>query len=205
VNDYWNTAATVGYDTPFGKSRITLSSNTRTEYRNSVGLIGEAVSGGDYAPARSSVHTTSLSENLRLKYKISGSSSVGLKGKFAWLGTDGDRADFTRINAFDFSYGATATLQLPWHFQLATDLTMFSRRGYEGSSINTDNLIWNARLLRSALKGRLTFMLEGFDILGQLDNVTRTVNAQGRTETYTNVLRRYALLHVVYRFDIKKL
>ena len=31
--------------------------------------------------------------------------------------------------------------------------------------------------------------------------VTRIVNAQGRTETYTNVLPRYALLHVVYRFN----
>ena len=35
----------------------------------------------------------------------------------------------------------------------------------------------------------------------ELDNVTRIVNAQGRTETYTNVLPRYALLHVVYRFN----
>jgi len=44
-------------------------------------------------------------------------------------------------------------------------------------------------------------MLDGFDILGQLDNVTRNVNAQGRTETYTNVMPRYALLHVTYRFN----
>ena len=44
-------------------------------------------------------------------------------------------------------------------------------------------------------------MLDGFDLLGQLDNVTRTVNAQGRTETCTNVLPRYALLHLVYRFS----
>ena len=38
-------------------------------------------------------------------------------------------------------------------------------------------------------------------ILGQLSNVTRTMNAQGRTETYTNVMPRYGLLHVVYRFN----
>ena len=44
-------------------------------------------------------------------------------------------------------------------------------------------------------------MVDGFDLLGQLDNVTRIVNAQGRTETYTNVLPRYALLHVVYRLN----
>ncbi len=134
-------------------------------------------------------------------YKVGSSSNVGLKGNFAWYNTNSDRTDFNRINAFNFNYGAIATLQLPWHLQLATDLTMFSRRGYEGSSMNTDNLIWNARLSYTMLKGRLTWMLDGFDLLGQLDNVTRVVNAQGRTETYTNVLPRYAMLHVVYRFN----
>ena len=44
-------------------------------------------------------------------------------------------------------------------------------------------------------------MLDGFDILGQLNNVTRTLNAQGRTETFTNVMPRYALLHIVWRFN----
>lgn len=78
---------------------------------------------------------------------------------------------------------------------------MFSRRGYEGSAMNTDNLIFNARLSRSIMKGKSTVMLDGFDIQGNLDNVTRFVNAQGRTETYTNVMPRYALLHVVYHFN----
>lgn len=51
------------------------------------------------------------------------------------------------------------------------------------------------------LNDKWVVMLDGFDILGQLSNVTRTLNAQGRTETYTNVMPRYGLLHVVYRFN----
>ena len=45
-------------------------------------------------------------------------------------------------------------------------------------------------------------MLDGFDILGQLNNVTRTMNAQGITETYSNVIPRYVMLHAVYHFNI---
>ena len=202
VDGNWMTAATVGYETPLDKKhRLTLSTNTRAEYRNSVDLIGESTTGGNFSPVESAVHTTHLGEDLRLNYKVGSSSTVGLKGNFAWYNTNSDRTDFNRINAFNFNYGAIATIQLPWHLQLATDLTMFSRRGYEGSSMNTDNLIWNARLSYTMLKGRLTWMLDGFDLLGQLDNVTRVVNAQGRTETYTNVLPRYALLHVIYRLN----
>ena len=95
----------------------------------------------------------------------------------------------------------TAIVKLPWNLELSSDMTLYSRTGYADSQLNTNDLVWNARLARPFLKGRLVVMLDGFDILGQLDNVTRNVNAQGRTETYTNVMPRYALLHVTYRFN----
>lgn len=43
----------------------------------------------------------------------------------------------------------------------------------------------------------------GFDILHQISTVRRTVNAQGRTETWYNTIPSYAILSVVYRLDIK--
>ena len=61
--------------------------------------------------------------------------------------------------------------------------------------------MWNARLSRPFLKGRFLVVVDGFDLLGQLSNVTRTLNAQGRTETYTNVMPRYALFHIIYRLN----
>jgi hypothetical protein len=199
TNGNWTAAAIIGYETPLDRHRrLTLSADTRAQYRNSVDLIGERTTGGNDAPTESTVHTTQLGENLRLNYKIGSSSAIGFKGNLTWYNTNSDRTAFTRINAFNFNYGVITTLQLPWHLQLATDIIMFSRRGYEGNVMNTDNLIWNARLSYTTLRGRLTWMLDSFDLLAQLDNVTRTINAQGRIETYTNVLPRYALLHVVY-------
>lgn len=201
VDGNWNAGATVGYVSPLGKSPFTLTSNSHAEYLHSVDLIGNASSGSDYMTSNSAVGTTSLSQELCLNYKLGSSSTIDIKGNFAWLYTNSNRTDFSRINAFNFNYGIRANLQLPWKFQLSTDFTVFSRRGYEGSTMNTDNLIWNARLSRSIMKGRFTVMLDGFDILGQLDNVTRYVNAQGRTEICTNVLPSYALFHVVYHFN----
>jgi hypothetical protein len=68
--------------------------------------------------------------------------------------------------------------------------------------MNNDDLVWNARLSHSFFKGSLVVMLDGFDILGQLSNVTRTMNAQGITENYSNVIPRYAMLHVTYHFNV---
>ena len=78
---------------------------------------------------------------------------------------------------------------------------MYSRRGYADHAMNTNELVWNARLSMRFLHGNLIFMLDGFDLLGNLSNIRRTINAQGRTETWSNVTPRYALLHVVYRLN----
>ena len=44
-------------------------------------------------------------------------------------------------------------------------------------------------------------MLDGFDIFNQLSNIRYNINAQGQTETYYNVVQRYAMLRVIYKFN----
>ena len=84
---------------------------------------------------------------------------------------------------------------------VATDLKMFSRRGYNSSMMNTDDLVWNASLSRAFFKGKLTARLMAFDILHQLSSTQYNVNAQGRTETWHNCIPRYALLTLGYKFQ----
>ena len=84
--------------------------------------------------------------------------------------------------------------------KLNTDITLYTRRGYVDQEMNSDNWVWNARLSRSFFKGNVVAMLDGFDILGKLSNVTKIMNAQAMTEKYTNVIPRYIMFHVVYKF-----
>lgn len=107
------------------------------------------------------------------------------------------------VDAADFNYGLTAKASLPWKLQLSTDFTVYSRRGYDDEKMNTDDLVWNARLARTLLGGRATVMIDGFDMLHQLSALSYSMNAQGRTETYRNVIPRYVMLHVIYRLNIK--
>ncbi len=108
---------------------------------------------------------------------------------------------FNTIDAFTFNYGVTAQIELPWNMQLATDITMYSRRGYSDESMNTNELVWNARLTKRLMHGNLLIQLDGFDLLGNLSNVTRYIDAQGKTETFYNVIPSYALLHVAWRLN----
>ena len=196
----WNGNIYYTLNTPLGKKkRLSLWTRLTAEYANSVDLVGESATDA-FTATRSSVRTATLKEDLSMSYKI-GNSQISLIGSYSWRNIDGGTESFKGFDAMDFHYGASAIVNLPWNMQLSTDLTMFSRRGYEGSSLNTDDLVWNARLSYTTLKGKLTFMLDAFDILNQINNVTRVVNAQGRVETFTNALPRYALLHVAYKFN----
>ena len=70
--------------------------------------------------------------------------------------------------------------------------TTYSRRGYIED-------VWNARLTKRMMKGKILLQLDAFDILGNLTNVRRTINAQGKTETFYNIIPSYCLLHLTWR------
>ena len=149
---------------------------------------------------RSVVRTLSFSINPKLKFAF-GKHTLNFFTQVTMNRYTSHRADFQNMTATNYRIGADAIVHLPWKLDLTTDLALYGRRGYADCLMNTDDVVWNARLSRPFAKGRLLVMLDGFDILGQLSNVTRTVNAQGRTETWTNVMPRYVLAHVVWRLN----
>ena len=151
-------------------------------------------------PSRSTVHRLSLSFSPSFKADI-GKQHFELTCQPVWDRLTSNRTDFQNFDAFTCRTSLSAILKLPWKLDLSTDLNLYTRTGYADAALNTNDLVWNARLSRPFFKGKFLVLLDGFDILGQLSNVTRTMNAQGRTETYTNVMPRYVLLHAVWRFN----
>ena len=154
------------------------------------------ITGGE----RSTVHRLSLSFSPSFKADI-GKQHFELTCQPVWDRLTSNRSDFQNFSAFTCRTSLSAILKLPWKLDLLTDLNLYTRTGYADAALNTNDLVWNARLARPFFKGKLLVLLDGFDILGQLSNVTRTMNAQGRTETHTNVMPRYVLLHAVWRFN----
>ena len=183
----------------FGPKRaMTLSNNAEVTYGHASDMIGTDVD----VPAQSTIRNTFISDKLRLNYQIA-RQSIGLKGEVLWRHTRGTREGFNTINATAFNCGLTGTFKLPFDFGLSTDFTIYTRRGYNDPGLDRSDLVWNARLSRSLMKGRWVLMLDGFDLLHRLSNVTYSINAQGRTVTYTNTLPRYVLFHVIYHIDVK--
>jgi hypothetical protein len=106
-------------------------------------------------------------------------------------------------NTYDFSYGTELEWTAPWGTSLTTDIGMSSRRGYSQRGMNTNELLWNAQVAHSFLKGRaLTVMFEVNDILGQQTNISRSIDALMRSDSRYNAIYQYGMLRVIYKFSI---
>ena len=200
INGNYSVGGNVNYSMALDKKRRwNLSTTTSAQLHNNVDLI--TVTGSDANP-RSKVKTLFLNETVKIDHRF-GRQKVGAKAGCSWRNATSAREDFATVNAANFNYGLTGQFELPCGFQFFTDLTMYSRRGYESREMNTDELVWNARLSKQVWKKRLTLALDGFDILHNLSAVTHTLNGQGRTETYRNVIPSYGMLHVIYRLNVQ--
>lgn len=200
IDGNWSARTAFNFSQALGKKQhLTIATGTNAGFLNSADYITEE---GAEVPVRSSVRNVTAGENLSLSY-YTADCNVTAKAAADWTYAYSGRKDFSTISAVNYSYGAAATLQLPWKVQLATDITVYSRRGYEDPAMNRDDVVWNLRLSKNILRPNLTFVLDGFDVLRQLSSTTRSINTQGRTETWLNTIPSYLMAHVIYRLHIK--
>ncbi len=204
VNGNWNASFSSTLTYAFDKDeKWRLTQSAGYSYTNSVDLSGSTDSQGEAMAkaTRSVVGSHNIRENLNLTYRASDKMEFSAVGKLNYQNSSSERKDFATINAFDFNYGATGKVDLPLGFQVATDVTMYSRRGYSDKTMNTNEFVWNIRLAKKFMKGNLVVQADGFDVLGNLSNIQRTINAQGKTESFTNVIPSYFIVHLTYRFN----
>ena len=198
VNGNWQTNVSLDMGKPLDKKKQwTLNTVSEARYYN---LVDQTDVVQDDAARCNKTRTLYLSEHLKLGGTL-GRFTLGAHAKVLWMHATGTRADFNSINAWDYQYGLRASWKLPLNFQATTDLTMYSRRGYDDRSMNEDDLVWNARVSKRLMNGRVNLVLDAFDLLHQLSNVTATLNANGRVETWRNSLPHYLMFRLIYRLN----
>lgn len=155
---------------------------------------------GAYESQLNKVNYTKAYEDFTLEYHHH-KFDISATGKYTWRHATSTHTDFEHINASEFEYGIIGNVRLPWKLALSTDIKMFSRRGYNEHSMNTDDLVWNASLSRSFLQDKLTFVAEAFDLLNQVSGNYINITGQSIREVHTNALPHYIMLHMKYAFN----
>lgn len=195
VNGNWNAQGLISYAKHFGRS-LSIGNQLGVGHSTNVDLLGENSS----QLSRSKIYNLQFSDQLRFEYRF-GKHQLGLNIEGKQDNFTSNRSDFAEQNTWTVKSRLNAVLKLSSNIQFATDFTVYNRRGYTDKVLNTDNFVLNARLTYKLMKGKMLLMLDGYDILHDLSNVSYTMNAQGRTETYRTVLPRYFMFHIQWHFN----
>lgn len=198
INGNWNARGNFMFNTGFGPEKTwTFSTFTNLGYKNDVGYVTN-----DNINQKSTTRSLNVGENLNLAYRTSW-FDVGLRGNVNYQHARNSLQTNANQDTWNFSYGLNGNVNLPWNMSISTDIRMNSRRGYSDNSMNTNELIWNAQIAQSFLKDNTaTISLQFYDILQKQSNISRTINAQLRQDTWTNAINSYCMLHFIYRLNI---
>lgn len=200
INGNWNTFGMFMFNTAIDSAGyFNVNTFTTLRYNNNVGYV--SVSRNEDSQ-KSTTRTTTIGERLAGSYRNDW-LEVELNGSLEYMHARSELQSNNNLDTWTFSYGGSLQLTAPWGTQLSTSMNMNSRRGYNDASMNTNELIWNAQVSQSFLRGNaLTLSLQMYDILHQQSTFSRTVDAMRRSDTEYNAITNYAMLHVIYRLNI---
>jgi hypothetical protein len=176
-----------------------VNTYTNLSYNHNVGFV----SVNNMADSQKSVtKALGVGERLSASYRNDW-FEFELNGSLNYTYRRSELQSNNNLDTWQFSYGAMTGITAPWGTQLTTNINMQSRRGYSDESMNTNELIWNAQLSQSFLKGNaLTLSLQFYDILQQQSTVSSILNAMQRSDTEYNAITSYAMVHVIYRLNL---
>lgn len=150
---------------------------------------------------RNPINNLNLKEVVQLTCDISSATKVGLYASATMDRVASEPHEFDPYTVGCYAVGCNVVARLPLHMQLATDIRMLGNYGYSDTQMHKKELVWNARLTKSLMKGRLQLMLDGYDLLRQISNRHYIINAQGRLEQYTNAIPRYVMMHAAFKIN----
>ena len=200
INGNWNGMVGFMFNTALDSAAFfNVNTFTNLNYAHNVGYVSVDMN----SDSQKSVTTTlGVMERLAASYRNDW-LEFELSGSVNYNHSRSELQKNNNLDTWMFTYGGMIGLTAPWGTSLTTNMNMQSRRGYNDASMNTNELIWNAQLSQSFLKGNaLTISLQLYDILQQQSNISRSITASMRTDTEYNAINSYGMLHVIYRLNL---
>lgn len=111
----------------------------------------------------------------------------------------------TQNNLFTKDYTTTGNFRayLPANIEVNTSFAYRLRRGYQFTSANLDESVWNIGIRYKFLKKKTaSLQLDCFDLLKQKKSVSYYASGSNNNETRVNCISRYVLLTFSYRFNV---
>ncbi|NDW13619.1 hypothetical protein D0T50_12060 [Bacteroides sp. 214] len=200
INGNWSARGFFSFNTPLKNKKFTISSNTGANISDVVGYTSVDRSSESSESEKNTTHNLALSERLTANYRTD-KFDISLKGSVNYNKADNNKQTNSNRETFDYYIGGNTNITLPWSLYLSTDVDYRIKEGYS-SGLNNNEVIWNAQISKTIFKknnGTIRFKI--YDILKQQSNLSRSISQSAITDTESNVLGSYFMVHFVYRLN----
>lgn len=223
IDGAWSLRTWMGFNTALDKEKhFNLNWSQSINHANNVGYISSKLDVGaqqflypvvdmnglfgymseNNLLEKANTKSTDLGENLRINYR-NDLLEVGVNGGMNYQHARNDMLKSGNRDTWFFNYGGNVVINMPWDMQFSSDISQQSRRGYDDASMNTNELIWNAQLSQNFLKQKnATVSVQWYDILRNRSSISRSLSATSRSDTWTNAIHSYVMVHIIYRFNL---
>lgn len=208
INGNWNAMLGFGYNQSFGPENLfSVNAMTTGNFNHHVSFINNQE--GAYDPTKeydlgekTSTNNLGLGQRLSFGYRKDW-FDASLNGNVNYQHANGNQMMSKNNDTWNFSYGAEFNFFFNWGTSLSTDISESSRRGYSSADMNTNELLWNIQVSQSFLKGKaLTISFQWNDILRQQSNISRTISALSQSDSRSNAIYSYGMVHIIYKLNI---
>ena len=199
INGNWNMNAGFTFNTALDSTaHWNIGTDTRLRYNHYVSYVAQQQADA----AKNTTRTTNVNERLTFGYRNDW-LEVTLDGTVNYQHSRNELQPTADLDTWQLNYGGQFLVRLPLDIEVSMNLHERSRRGYNDSSMNTNELLWNGQISKPFLKNKsLIVALNFYDLLGQQSNYERWINATSRSDTQYNSVNSYAMLHVRYRLNM---
>ena len=200
INGNWMTNGMVGGNFALKDKRFTIGTYTSGGFNRMVSYISNRQQMMD--TDKNITKQTNLGERLRGTFRNDW-WEFSLNGSIRYKHSRNSYQEANNMDTYDFSYGASTNVNLPWNMSVSTDISQSSRRGSTEPSMNRNELIWNAQIAQNFLKGNAaTVSIQFYDILKRQSNISRVISAAERSDNEYNAIYSYCMVHFIYRLNI---
>lgn len=190
TNGYYSGTAFYYYSKPIFKKKLKLNFTGSVSYNNNISFI-DSVS--------NTAKNLVMSQGLSIDMTAGEWLEFGLTGNFSANNTKNSIQTQPTNNTRTYSYGTSMRIDLPgkWILHYTMDKTI--NEGFGPANVNP--LIINTYIEKQLFKQTAASLrIQGFDLLNQNVNVTRTVSANAISDNRSNRLGRYYMLSFIFRF-----
>ncbi len=195
INGNYNSNFYLGGGFPVFKRFMKIYYSLNGEHNNSVSLVNGV---------RNVSQNSGLTPGLQFEKNIPDKFYINLGGNYTYSIPKSNISAQSNQPYYSYSLEGTVTVKLPKKFSISADCN-YTNNGNRTPGYNISYFILNGSVNKTFFKNEtLILSLLANDILNQNISNTRFISSNQIVDTKTQIIKRYFLLKVVFKFNSQK-